>query len=171
MEPGFIPVLQYVAEAKALVESDKVEKNFDRLEEEVDPLTSTSSSYLHPQLEVKMTQETYGCEFCTKSFSTKNLQLHITMFHTGEKPYSCFHCIKSFAKLSRLQNHLQVHTRVKPFCCIQCSKLFGQKSFSCFHCTKLFTHFSHLQNHLKVHTGVKPYNCTSIRSRFAKKLA
>jgi hypothetical protein len=100
MEPGLIPVLHYVAEAKALVESDVVEKkddrdgifqiHFDRLEEEVDPLTSTSSSYLHPQLEVKMTQETYGCEFCTKSFSTKNLQIHITMLHTGEKPYSCF---------------------------------------------------------------------------------
>jgi hypothetical protein len=69
MEPGLIPVLHYVAEAKALVESDRVEKKDDpdgifqiqdRLEEEVDPLTSTSSSYLHPQLEVKMTQETYG---------------------------------------------------------------------------------------------------------------
>ncbi len=29
MEPGFIPVLQYVAEAKALVEPDKVEKKDD----------------------------------------------------------------------------------------------------------------------------------------------
>ncbi len=57
MEPGFIPVLQYVAEAKTLVESDGAEKKDDpdgifqiqdRLEEEVDPLTSTSSSYLHP---------------------------------------------------------------------------------------------------------------------------
>ncbi len=78
MEPGLIPVLHYVAEAKALVESDGVEKKDDhdgifqikdRLEEEVDPLTS--SSYLHPLLEVKLTQETYGCEFSTKSFSTK----------------------------------------------------------------------------------------------------
>jgi hypothetical protein len=78
MEPGLIPVLHYVAEAKAPVESYGVETKDDhdgifqiqdRLEEEVDPLTS--SSYLHLQLEVKVTQETYGCEFCTKSFSTK----------------------------------------------------------------------------------------------------
>jgi hypothetical protein len=55
MEPGLIPVLHYVAETKALVESDGIKKKDDpdgifqiqdRLEEEVDPLTS--SSYLHP---------------------------------------------------------------------------------------------------------------------------
>jgi hypothetical protein len=119
MEPGLIPVLHYVAEAKALVESDGVEKKDehdgifqiqDRLEEEVDPLTS--SGYFHPQLEVKVTQETYWCEFWTESFSINKICKYPSPCSTlGKKPYSCFHCIKSFANLSRLQNHLQVHTR------------------------------------------------------------
>ncbi len=94
MKPVLITVLHFVAEAKALVESDGVEKKDDhdgifqiqdRLEEEVDALTS--SSYLHLQLEIKVTQETYGYEFCTKSFSMKKICKYTSQcFTLGKTP-------------------------------------------------------------------------------------
>ena len=63
MEAEVIPVLHSVAEANASGESDGVAKKedeqigifqiLDKLEEAVDALRNTSSSLLHPQLEVK----------------------------------------------------------------------------------------------------------------------
>jgi hypothetical protein len=91
MEPGLIPVLHYVAEAKALVESDGAEKKDDhdgifhiqdRLVEE-DPLTSTSSSYLHPQLEVKVTL--MGVSFAPNhSLQKKSASTHHHVPHWGK---------------------------------------------------------------------------------------
>ena len=70
LEAEVTPVLDSVAEANASDESDGVAKQedeqigifqiLDKLEEAVDALLNTSSSLVHPQLEVKTKQEPYG---------------------------------------------------------------------------------------------------------------
>ncbi len=75
-EAEVIPVLHSVAEANASDESDGIAKQkdeqigifqiLDKLEEAVDALLNTSSSLVHPQLEVRAKQKPHGCSLCTK---------------------------------------------------------------------------------------------------------
>ena len=78
LEAEVIPVLHSVAEANASDESDGVAKQedeqigifqtLDKLEEAVDALLNTSSSLVHPQLEVKTKQtKRHHCTQCSKS--------------------------------------------------------------------------------------------------------
>jgi uncharacterized Zn-finger protein len=177
LEAEVIPVLHSVTEANASDESDGVAKQedeqigifqiLDKLEEAVNALLNTSSSLLHPQLEVKTKQKPYGCSLCTKSFSSKQaLKIHMRV-HTGEKPYSCSQCTRSFSVLGNFKSHLKVYTGEKIYTCEQCSKSFsqavrlrrhlkelhsGEKPYSCSRCSKSFTNSSGLQVHLRGET-------------------
>jgi hypothetical protein len=83
VEAETIPVLHSMAEANASDESDGVAKQedeqigifqiLDKLEEAVDALLNTSSSMVHPTLEVRTKQtKPHHCTQCSKSFAWKS---------------------------------------------------------------------------------------------------
>jgi len=159
-EAEVIPVLHSVASdeldgvPKQEDEQIGIFQILDKLEEAVDALLNTSSSLLHPKLEVKTKQKPYGCSVCTKSLSRKlDLKRHMRV-HTGEKLYSCSQCSKSFAQSSGLQGHLRIHS--------------GEKPYSCSQCSKSFAHSSGLQKHLRIHSMEKPYSCKNCTMSFAR---
>jgi len=137
LEAEVIPVLHSVAEANASDESDGVLKQedeqigifqiLDKLEEAVDALLYTSSSLVHPRLEVKTKRtKRHHCTQCSKSFDKITILKIHTRVHTGEKPYSCFQCSKSFTDSTGLRVHLRIHSGEKLYSCSQCSKSFSQ---------------------------------------------
>ena len=152
-----------MAEATASDESDAVAKQedeqigifqiLDKLKEAVDALLNTSSSMVHPTLEVRTKQtKPHHCTQCSKSFAQKSkLKIHMKI-HTGVKPFSCSQCSKSFARLDKLHGHLRIHSGEKPYSCSQCSKSFTQPHG--------------LQGHLRIHS--KPYSCENCTKSFAR---
>ncbi len=172
-----IPVLRSVAGPNASDESEGVAKQedeqigifqiLDKLKEAVDALLNTSSSLVHPKLEVKTKQKPYRCSLCIRSFSCKQALKRHMIVNTGEKPQTCKQCSKSFSQVANLQRHMRVHTGEKPYNCSQCSKSFiqssglksllrthsGEKPYSCSLCSKTFSHLSSLPVHLRIHSG------------------
>jgi hypothetical protein len=117
LEAELIPVLHSVAEANTSDESDGVAKQedeqigifqiLDKLEEAVDALLNTSSSLVHPKLEVRTKQtKSHHCTQCSKSFAQKSKLKRHMRGHTWEKPFSCSQCTKSFELKKGLENHL-----------------------------------------------------------------
>lgn len=50
----------------------------------------------------------YACEECSEVFAQKcQLDVHMRIAHTGERPYCCSHCQKSFPQMSNLQDHVR----------------------------------------------------------------
>jgi hypothetical protein len=50
------------------------------------------------------------CEHCGDLFPQKaNLDAHIRVKHTGEKPYKCNHCDKAYPQMSNLKDHVSKH--------------------------------------------------------------
>ncbi|XP_028677271.1 zinc finger protein 664-like [Erpetoichthys calabaricus] len=128
-----------------------------------------------------MTQRTYCCSQCGKTFSTSSKFCKHTRIHSGEKRYCCSHCGKQFYTSSNLLVHSRVHTGEKPYCCSECGKGFstnahlkihtrihtGEKPYCCEDCGKQFPTATQLQIHIRVHTGEKPYCCTDCSKQFA----
>ena len=50
----------------------------------------------------------YACETCGSVFAQKcQMDVHIRIAHTGEKPYACSSCDCAFPQLSNLNDHVQ----------------------------------------------------------------
>jgi protein-disulfide isomerase len=50
------------------------------------------------------------CPHCDEMFPQKaNLETHVRVKHTGEKPYKCEHCEKAYPQMSNLKDHMVKH--------------------------------------------------------------
>ncbi|XP_028133387.1 zinc finger protein 226-like [Diabrotica virgifera virgifera] len=122
------------------------------------------------------------CEFCQKSFSSKQAVSVHKQIHFGEKCFLCTECGKSFMRKNHLEVHVRIHTGEKPYQCNDCGKDFRQpgayknhllihnnkRPHKCDVCEKSFVQIGHLQSHIKIHTGEKPYECTLCGKAFAQ---
>jgi uncharacterized Zn-finger protein len=50
------------------------------------------------------------CPHCDELFPQKaNLETHVRVKHTGEKPFKCEHCDKAYPQMSNLKDHIAKH--------------------------------------------------------------
>ncbi|XP_068157058.1 zinc finger protein 780B-like [Drosophila tropicalis] len=99
------------------------------------------------------------CQHCTKGFrGTYELNNHIRIRHTGERPFKCRNCSKTFATMEYLSKHIRVHT--------------GERPFKCPHCPKAYTLSSSLSGHIPKHHGnrrkliTKLFRCSQCLASF-----
>ena len=69
----------------------------------------------------------FTCDICKHNFNRKrNMKLHISRVHEGEKRYVCYICSNSFACQRNLNQHiLNIHEKKKHHICCICSKSFS----------------------------------------------
>ncbi|XP_055610583.1 transcription factor grauzone-like [Uranotaenia lowii] len=83
--------------------------------------------HLLEHIQVHLNPNIYGCDACTKSFSSKEyLQLHKMQAHETivERPYKCDKCPKSFVQKGQLSSHMGRH---QLYPCTKCDKVLAGK--------------------------------------------
>ncbi|XP_015834134.2 zinc finger protein 2 isoform X48 [Tribolium castaneum] len=100
----------------------------------------------------------FACEFCSKSFASKDTcRIHMQQHDPNhvEAKLPCPHCPKAFFRKQALVHHIRVHTKEKPFKCSECSKGFTQKGT--------------LNVHIRYHTGERPFKCDLCQKGYVTK--
>lgn len=103
---------------------------------------------LEKHMYVNHTEERpYKCEFCDLSYRTNNSRVIHMRSHTGERPFLCATCGKSFRSQDvRNKHHMRVHSKRLPHSCTRCERSFMNPS--------------QLQDHVYAfHSDARPYTC------------
>lgn len=87
----------------------------------------------------------WGCDVCSKMFTTKYFLKKHKRLHSGEMPYKCNICNKTFTFQQSYHKHRLYHKDDKPHTCTTCGRSFKE--------------LSTLHNHERIHTGEKPFAC------------
>lgn len=83
--------------------------------------------HLLEHIQVHLNPNLYGCDLCSKSFSSKEyLQLHKMQSHATEveRPFKCDKCPKSFIQKGQLSSHMGRHQLYQ---CTKCDKVLAGK--------------------------------------------
>lgn len=88
-----------------------------------------SSESIDSELNGRISEgNSFICELCYTSFSSKtNLDRH-RRTHSGEKPFKCRYCSMSFGMIQYRTKHERIHTGEKPFKCPHCEYRSTDKS-------------------------------------------
>ncbi|XP_062330630.1 zinc finger protein with KRAB and SCAN domains 1-like [Osmerus eperlanus] len=131
----------------------------------------------------ELSNGSYRCTECGKSFPNNDkFTIHMSM-HTEEKPFPCTECGKCFQTRGCLTVHKKIHTGEKLFQCEKCDKCFNRKdhlvshfkvhqrenTYFCTECGKSFKFKGRLTSHMKIHTGEKPFPCKECDKCFNRK--
>ncbi|XP_069354651.1 zinc finger protein Paris-like isoform X2 [Maniola hyperantus] len=121
-------------------------------------------------------EKKFKCQNCSELFRTMgNLRYHIMKWHsTIKETYKCEHCIGTFSSKRSIMSHMATHTMSNQFACTICKKEFkrkcalkrhlmthgiGAKSIQCDMCSMTFYSNTALKTHYRVHTRERPYKC------------
>jgi KRAB domain-containing zinc finger protein len=110
-----------------------------------------------------------------------DVETHVRVKHTHERPFQCTHCAMSFAKQSHLKVHIDRKHELKyigvcRFCgkgCFSNAELqvherthTGEKTYICEQCGKSFYTKSSLQSHAVVHIETANFECDTCKKKF-----
>ncbi|XP_060905183.1 zinc finger protein 574 [Labrus mixtus] len=107
---------------------------------------------VHHRRKSHVTERTFVCGICGKSFKKQiHVRNHIRT-HTGERPFQCSDCGKTFSSLANLMRHNLVHSGVRPYRCDVCHRSFSQSS--------------NLRQHSLLHSNSKALSCQDCPATF-----
>ena len=109
----------------------------------------TTERFLIKHLEEEHSSEqfnTYGCDYCDKSFLTvSKLKIHTRQAHGKANAYPCDICEKTFSSRGALNSHKSIHEN---------------RAHNCEHCDKIFKNPQNLASHVRtVHPKDFNYKC------------
>ncbi|XP_034730011.1 zinc finger protein 574 isoform X4 [Etheostoma cragini] len=123
----------------------------------------------------------FSCRSCSKTF-TSQLQLvhHRRKTHVTERSFMCGICGKSFKKQIHVRNHIRIHTGERPFQCSDCGKTFsalanlmrhnlihsGVRPYRCDVCHRSFSQSSNLRQHSLLHSSAATLCCPDCPATF-----
>lgn len=116
-------------------------------------------------------KESFQCEFCGKSLSSKHgFEKHLSGHkHNNKEPtHSCKTCTKLFSTDAALKHHMKNHT--KPYKCNNCGKGFAQEKSAKNHINSCLQK-SEFQGKIKTASLVSEENGNDKKSNKSKKLA
>ncbi|XP_044064803.1 zinc finger protein 624 isoform X2 [Siniperca chuatsi] len=114
---------------------------------------------VHHRRKSHVTERSFICGICGKSFKKQiHVRNHIRT-HTGERPFQCSDCGKTFSSLANLMRHNLIHSGVRPYRCDVCHRSFSQSS--------------NLRQHSLLHSNAAALCCPECPAsfRWASKLA
>uniref|UniRef100_A0A8D9DWP6 GDNF-inducible zinc finger protein 1 n=1 Tax=Cacopsylla melanoneura TaxID=428564 RepID=A0A8D9DWP6_9HEMI len=116
---------------------------------------------------LKHRDKSHLCQYCDKSFYTKQLRDKHHLTHTNKRSFQCATCKMTFKQKNHLQMHYLVHGdgNERSYKCNDCAAIFNRKGslqrhtaihlvdarekYFCEHCGKGVTHRITLERHLK----------------------